>query len=104
MNKMMLAVALTIALPGAAFAQAKPAPAPTDTGSMQGMNMSGMNMSGMNMQGMEMQGMQNMSCKDMRAMMAKGHSMHMSQADMAKMCPEPAEAKTSGAHQGNSGQ
>lgn len=70
MNKMMIAVALTIALPGAAFAQAKPV---AD-------NMGGMNMSGMNMP--------DMSCKDMQAMMAKGHSMHMSAADMQKACSD----------------
>ena len=99
MNKMMLAVALTIAVPGAAFAQAQSAPAAKPAGSMQGMSMDGMNMSGMNMP--------NMSCKDMHAMMAKGHSMHMSKADMAKMCPESAKAtpKAGGtdAHQGHSG-
>ena len=97
MKKMLLAVALTIALPGTAFAQVTPAPA--QNGSMQGMNMQGMNMSGMNMK--------NMSCKDMQAMMAKGHSMPMSKADMAKMCPEPAkaapQASAADAHQGHSG-
>ena len=99
MKKMMFAVALTIALPGAAFAQAKPAPAQNSMGNMQGMNMSGMNMSGMNMD--------KMSCKDMHAMMAKGHSMHMSEADMAKMCPQSAKAApkagAAGDHQGHSG-
>lgn len=81
MNKMMLAVALTIALPGAAFAQAKPA---AD------------NMAGMNMNATDMK---NMSCKDMHAMMAKGQSMHMSAADMKKMCPNPkAATKTAPAH------
>lgn len=93
MNKMMLAVALTIALPGAAFAQAKPAPATNSNGNMQGMNMSDMNM-------------QNMSCKDMHAMMAKDHSMHMSATDMQKMCPESSKAAPkaggSDAHQGHS--
>lgn len=78
MKKFVTAVALTIALPGAALAQAAP------SAQMQGMNMSGMNMSGMNMSGMDMQ---KMTCSDMRAMMAKGQSMHMSTADMAKMCP-----------------
>jgi hypothetical protein len=98
MNKMMLAVALTIALPGAAFAQAKPAPAANAAGSMQGM-------SGMNMGGMPMPAM---SCKDMQAMMAKGHAMPMSKADMDKMCPESAKATpkagAADAHQGHSGQ
>ena len=93
MNKMMLAVALTIALPGAAFAQAKPAPATNSNGNMQGMNMSDMNM-------------QNMSCKDMQAMMAKGHSMHMSKAEMDKMCPHSSKAApkpgAADAHQGHS--
>ena len=87
MNKMMIAVALTIALPGAAFAQAKTA---AD-------NMGGMDMQGMNMP--------NMSCKDMHAMMAKGHSMHMSAADMQKMCPDSSKAAPkaggSDAHQGH---
>lgn len=73
MKKFVTAVALTIALPVAALAQAAP------SAQMQGMNMSGMNMSGMDMQ--------KMNCSDMRAMMAKGQSMHMSTADMAKMCP-----------------
>ncbi|MES2135521.1 MAG: hypothetical protein V4502_00495 [Pseudomonadota bacterium] len=99
MKKMLLAVALTIALPGAAFAQAAPATAQHSMGDMQGMKMDGMNMQGMNMQ--------KMSCKDMQAMMAKGHSMHMSKADMAKMCPESAKAapkdSNAGAHQGHSG-
>lgn len=98
MNKMMFAVALTIALPGAAFAQAKPAPATNSNGSMQGMNMSGMSMSGMNME--------KMSCKDMHAMMAKGHSMHMSKAEMDKKCPHSSKAApkagASDAHQGHS--
>lgn len=84
MKKMMFAVALTIALPGAAFAQAKAAPAQNSMGNMQGMNMSGMNM-------------QHMSCKDMHAMMAKGHSMHMSKAQMDKMCPKSKTAPTSAA-------
>ena len=96
MNKMMLAIALTIALPGAAFAQATPAPAANSNGGMQGMNMSGMN--GMNMQ--------KMSCKDMHAMMAKGHSMHMSKAEMDKKCPHSSKAApkpaASDAHQGHS--
>ena len=99
MKKLLLAVALTIALPAAAFAQATAAPA--QNGSMQGMNMQGMNMQGM--QGMNMK---NMSCKDMQAMMAKGHSMHMSKADMDKMCPNSSKSapKTgaSDAHQGHS--
>ena len=99
MKKMMFAIAMTIALPGAAFAQAKAAPAHS-VGNMHGMKMDGMNMSGMNMPAM--------SCKDMQGMMAKGHSMHMSKADMAKMCPEPAKAapkaSAADAHQGHSGQ
>lgn len=78
MKNILTAVALTIALPGAAFAQTAPA------GTMQGMNMQGMNMSGMNMQ--------KMSCKDMQAMMAKGQVMHMSKADMAKVCPSSLKA------------
>ena len=96
MMKMMIAVALTIAVPGAAFAQATTAP--PSNGSMQGMKMDGMSMSGMNMQ--------NMSCKDMKAMMANGHSMHMSKADMDKMCPSSSKATpkpvASDAHQGHS--
>ena len=99
MKKMMFAVAMAIALPGAAFAQAKTAPAQGSMGDMHGMKMDGTNMSGMNMQ--------DMSCKDMQAMMAKGHSMHMSKADMAKMCPESAKtapkANAADAHQGHSG-
>ena len=99
MNKMMLAVALTIALPGAAFAQGEPAPADTMAGSMARMKMNGMAMQGMSMPAM--------SCKDMQATMANGHSMHMSKADMARMCPEPAKAApkvgASGPHQGHSG-
>lgn len=98
MNKMILAVALTIALPGAAFAQAKPAPATNSSGNMQGMNMSGMNMNGMNMD--------KMSCKDMHAMMASGHSMNMSKAEMDKMCPDSSRAApkpaAADAHQGHS--
>ena len=99
MKKMMFAVAMATALPGAAFAQAKTAPAQGSMGDMHGMKMDGMSMSGMNMQ--------TMSCKDMQAMMAKGHSMHMSKADMAKMCPESAKgapkASAADAHQGHSG-
>lgn len=93
MNNMMLAIALAIALPGAAFAQAKAAPADA----MQGMKMDGMSMQGMTMP--------KMSCKDMQAMMAKGHSMHMSKAEMQKMCPgasAAAKAGASDAHQGHS--
>lgn len=75
MKNMMIAVALTAALPAAAFAQASAAPAAS--GSMQGMDMSDMNMAGMNRQ--------KMSCKDMQSMMAKDHSMHMSKADMKGM-------------------
>ena len=97
MKKMMFAVALTIALPAAAFAQAAPAPAQNSMGDMHGMNMSGMNMNGMNME--------KMSCKDMRAMMAKGQSMNMSKAEMDKMCPESAKAASkpgaADAHQGH---
>lgn len=99
MKKLLFAVAMTIALPGAAFAQATPAPAQHSMGDMHGMKMDGMSMSGMNMQ--------TMSCKDMQAMMAKGHSMSMSKADMAKMCPESAkaapEASATDAHQGHGG-
>ena len=99
MNKMMFAVALATALPGAAFAQAKTAPAQHAMGNMQGMKMDGMSMSGMNMQ--------TMSCKNMQAMIAKSHSMSMSKADMAKMCPESAKAapkaRAAGDHQGHSG-
>ena len=98
MKKMMFAIAMTIALPGAAFAQATPAPAQSSMGNMQSMNMSGMNMSGMNME--------KMSCKDMHAMMAKGQSMNMSKAEMDKMCPESAKAApkagAADAHQGHS--
>ena len=94
MKKMMFAVAMAIALPGAAFAQAKPAPAENAAGSMQGMNMGGMTMPAM-------------TCKDMQSMMAKGHPMHMSKADMDKMCPESATASpqsaAADAHQGHSG-
>lgn len=100
MTKFVTAIALAIALPGAAFAQGKPAPAQSAMGDMHGMKMDGMSMSGMNMQ--------TMSCKDMQAMMAKGHSMHMSKAGMDKMCPEAAKAAPKGAaadaHQGHSGQ
>lgn len=81
MNKILTAVALTIALPGAALAQAAPA------AQMQGMNMSGMNM-------------QTMNCNDMRAMMAKGQSMHVSKADMAKMCPTTSKAASKAAAPG----
>lgn len=99
MKKLLFAVAMAIALPGAAFAQAKTAPAQNSMGHMPGMKMDGMSMGGMNMQ--------TMSCKDMQAMMAKGHSMHMSRADMDKMCPESAkaapEASATDAHQGHSG-
>ena len=87
MKTMMFAVALTIALPGTAFAQA--APAQNSMGNMQGMNMSDKSMSGMNMQ--------HMSCKDMHTMMAKGHSMHMSKAQMDKMCPKSKTAPRSAA-------
>ena len=99
MKKMMFAVAMTIALPGAAFAQSKASPAQNSTGDMHGMKMDGMNMSGMNMQ--------DMGCKDMQAMVAKGHSMHMSKADMDKMCREASKAapkaRAANAHQGGSG-
>lgn len=100
MTKFVTAIALAIALPGAAFAQGKPAPAQSAMGDMRGMKMDGMSMSSMSMPAM--------SCKDMQAMMAKGHSMHMSEADMAKMCPEAAKAApkagSADAHQGHSGQ
>ena len=100
MKKMMFAVAMAIALPGAAFAQGTTVPAQRAMSDMHGMKMDGMSMSGMNMQ--------DMSCKDMQAMMAKGHSMHMSEADMAKMCPQSAKAApkagSADAHQGHSGQ
>ena len=99
MKNIVTAVALAIALPGVAFAQAKPAPAQSAMGDMHGMKMDSMSMSGMNMPAM--------SCKDMKAMMAKGHSMPTSKADMAKMCPEPAKAapkaSAADAHQGHSG-
>lgn len=99
MTKFVTAIALAIALPGAAFAQGKPAPAQSAMGDMHGMKMDGMSMSSMSMPAM--------SCKDMQAMMAKGHSMHMSKADMAKMCPESAKAApkagAADAHQGHSG-
>jgi len=99
MKKMMFAIAMAIALPGAAIAQAQTAPAQHSMGDMHGMKMDGMNMSGMNMQ--------TMSCKDMHAMMAKGHSMNMSKADMDKMCPESAsaapKASPTDADQGHSG-
>ena len=93
MKTILTAIALTIALPAATFAQAQPAPASNPAGNMQGMSMDGMNM-------------QKMSCKDMHAMMAKGHSMHMSKADMQKMCPDSSKAAPkaggSDAHQGHS--
>ena len=99
MTKFVTEIALAIALPGAAFAQGKPAPAQSAMGDMHGMKMDGMSMSSMSMPAM--------SCKDMQAMMAKGHSMHMSKADMAKMCPESAKAApkagAADAHQGHSG-
>ena len=100
MTKFVTAIALAIALPGAAFAQGKPAPAQSAMGDMHGMKMDGMSRSSMSMPAM--------SCKDMQAMMAKGHSMHMSKAGMDKMCPEAAKAAPKGAaadaHQGHSGQ
>ena len=74
MKKLMIAVAMTIALPGAAFAQAKPAtPAPAANAHA----------------GHDMHGMQTMSCKDMQAMMAaqSGHQMDhskMAACDTAK--------------------
>lgn len=84
MKYVMIAVALAAALPAAAFAEA--GDAPTSSASMQGMNMSGMTMAGMNMQ--------KMNCKDMQAMMATNHQMHMSSADMKGMdgCAKGASA------------
>lgn len=73
MNKLMIAVAVTIALPGAAFAQAKPAASAPAASAHAGHNMQGMNM-------------QDMSCKDMRAMMAAhGGQMAGMQMDHSKM-------------------
>jgi hypothetical protein len=72
MKKLMIAVAMSIALPAAAFAQAKPAPAATAH-------------TGHNMQGMDMQ-----KCKDMHASAAGGHASHQvsgatGQMDHSKM-------------------
>ena len=94
MKTMMFAVAMAIALPGAAFAQAATAPAQNAMGGMHGMKMDGINM-------------QTMGCKDMQAMTAKDHSMSMSKAEIDKMCPEAVkaapEAGATDAHQGHSG-
>lgn len=91
MKKIVTAIALMVALPSAAFAQPSAAPA---AGKMQGMNMQNMNMQSMKMSGKKMSGMkmQHMSCKDMQAMMAKGRSMHMSRARMARMCPRSSKS------------
>jgi hypothetical protein len=72
MKKLMIAVAMTIALPAAALAQATPAPATTAH-------------AGHNMQGKQMQ-----NCKDMQTAMASGHAGHQmsgaaGQMDHSKM-------------------
>ena len=91
MKKMLIAVALTIALPAAAFAQGKSAaPAPATNGH-----------AGHNMQGMNMQ---NMSCKDLQAMTgAHGGQMAGMQMDHSKMdhskMASCADAPKSGAQQ-----
>ena len=67
MKKLMIAVAMSIALPAAALAQAAPAPAAAAH-------------AGHNMQGMDMQ-----KCKDMHASAASGHAGHQMSGGTGQM-------------------
>ena len=94
MKKLMIAVAMTIALPAAALAQAAPAPATKSAPAAH---------AGHNMQ--------NMSCKDMHAQMAGGGGqMDHSKMDHSKMangqgCGDTAKAgaKATSGHEGHKG-
>lgn len=72
MKKLMIAVAMAIALPAAAFGQAAPAPSPAAPAAHAGQDMKAMN------------------CADMHSNMSPGHSRHQTsgaggQADHSKM-------------------